>query len=491
MNSVNQSIFMKGSRLDGVDSERVSRIVPVVMCGGAGTRLWPVSRDTMPKQFVSLLGPESTFQNTIRLISNSHVFSKPIVITNVEYRFIVAEQLAAIGVEAQIILEPCRRDSSAAVAVATQFVLSQMGSRVVGVFAADHVVQDNELFMEACRQSAVIAAEGQIVTIGISPTRPETGFGYIRAGEEVTANAYRVSEFVEKPDAQRAAQYVADNYLWNSGNFIFDAATMRLELRTFEPTIWEAATTALACATSDLSCLLLDAEAFGKAKKVSIDYSVMERTDKAIVVAGGFRWSDVGGWTAVWEMSPKDESGNAIKGRGYVLDGANNLIAADGSLVAVIGLDDVAVIATRDAVLVTAKSRASQVKEMVGLISAKGDTEATAHQEIHRPWGKYLSIDHGARYQVKRITVKPGGVLSLQKHYHRAEHWVVVRGTAEVTRNEEIILVHENESIYLPIGCVHRMSNPGKIPLEIVEVQVGSYLGEDDIVRLQDAYRRV
>ncbi|MBS7542928.1 mannose-1-phosphate guanylyltransferase/mannose-6-phosphate isomerase [Ancylobacter oerskovii] len=461
------------------------------MCGGAGTRLWPVSRDTMPKQFIPLFGQESTFQATAKLVSDPSVFTKPIVVTNVEYRFIVAEQLGALGIDAQIILEPRRRDSSAAVAIATQFALSQIGPCVVGVFAADHVVRDEASFIETCRQGAALAAQGRIVTIGITPTRPETGFGYIRAGEEVAADAYRVSAFVEKPDAARAAQYVADGYLWNSGNFIFDAATMRAELRTFEPSLWEAAATALAQATMDLDCLLLDADSFGKAKKVSIDYAVMERTDKAAVVAGGFQWSDVGGWPAVWELSPKDESGNAVEGRGYILEGANNFVSADGSLVAVIGLDDIAVIATRDAVLVTAKSRAGQVKEMVGLISARGDAEATTHQEIHRPWGKYLSIDRGSRHQVKRITVKPGGTLSLQKHYHRAEHWVVVRGTAEVTRNEETILVHENESIYLPIGCVHRMSNPGKIPLEIIEVQVGSYLGEDDIVRLQDVYRRV
>ncbi|WP_255607581.1 mannose-1-phosphate guanylyltransferase/mannose-6-phosphate isomerase [Ancylobacter sp. Lp-2] len=491
MNSINQSVFAEGSRVEADRFGGSDKIVPVIMCGGAGTRLWPVSRDTMPKQFVPLLGAKSTFQGAMELVSDADAFSEAIVITNVEYRFIVAEQLAAIGVKAQIILEPCRRDSSAAVAVATQFVLSHIGPRVVGVFAADHVVQDGGAFLEACRHGAAVAAEGRIVTIGISPTRPETGFGYIRAGEEVGTKAYRVAEFVEKPDSERAAQYVAENYLWNSGNFIFDAATMRSELRTFEPTIWDVAITSLEKATSDLGCLLLDPQSFEKAKKVSIDYSVMERTHKAAVVAGGFGWSDVGGWPAVWEMSPKDESGNAITGRGYVLDGGRNFVAANEAVVAVIGLDDVAVIATRDAVLVTAKSRAGKVKEMVSLLAAKGDTEATTHQEVHRPWGKYLSIDRGVRHQVKRITVKPGGVLSLQKHHHRAEHWVVVRGTAEVTRNDEIVLVHENESIYLPIGCVHRMSNPGKIPLEIIEVQVGSYLGEDDIVRLQDAYRRV
>ena len=469
----------------------VSKIIPVVMCGGSGTRLWPVSRDTMPKQFISLLGQGSTFQRAMQLLSDQAVFAQPIVITNAAYRFTVLEQLQEIGLAAQIVLEPMRRDSAAAVAVATGLALARDEKAVVGVFAADHIVQDGQLFVETCRKAGAVAAQGRIVTIGIPPSHPATGYGYIRPGDEIVGGARQVAAFVEKPDAKRAAQYLLDGYLWNSGNFIFDAATMRAELEAFEPQVLEPVAEAVARAKPDLDFLLLDAAAFGQAKTISIDYAVMERTQKAAVVAGNFGWSDVGGWSAVWELSDKDANGNVVEGRGYVLDGSNNLVRSEDALVAVIGLDDVAVIATRDAVLVAPKAKADKVKEMVALIAANGESEAGAHREIHRPWGKYLSVDMGARYQVKRITVKPGGVLSLQKHYHRAEHWVVVRGTAEVTRNDATIVVHETESIYLPIGCVHRMANPGKIPLELIEVQVGSYLGEDDIVRIEDVYKRV
>ncbi len=468
-----------------------SKIIPVVMCGGSGTRLWPVSRDTMPKQFISLFGQDSTFQRVMRLVSNDKVFAPAIVITNVAYRFTVQEQIQACGATGQIVLEPMRRDSAAAVAAATELALARDPDAIVGVFAADHVVQDGDLFVETCRIAGLVAAQGQIVTIGIPPTSPATGYGYIQPGDELQDGARRIAAFVEKPDARRAAQYLLDGYLWNSGNFIFDAATMRAELETFEPDVMAPVAEAIARAEPDLDFLLLDSTAFGQAKTISIDYAVMERTRKAAVVAGNFGWSDVGGWSAVWELSEKDPDGNVIDGRGYVLNGANNLIRSEDAVVAVIGLDDIAVISTRDAVLVAPKAKADQVKEMVALITAHGESEAGAHREIQRPWGKYLSVDMGARYQVKRITVKPGGVLSLQKHYHRAEHWVVVRGTAEVTRNDETVIVHETESIYLPIGCLHRMANPGKIPLELIEVQVGSYLGEDDIVRIEDIYRRV
>lgn len=468
-----------------------SKIIPVIMCGGAGTRLWPVSRDSMPKQFIPLFGQDSTFQRAMKLLSNDKVFTPAIVITNVEYRFTVQEQLQACGLSAQIVLEPMRRDSAAAVAAATELALARDPDAVVGVFAADHVVQDGDLFVETCRQAGIIAEQGRIVTIGIPPTSPATGYGYIQPGEDVTAGARRIAAFVEKPDAKRAAQYLLDGYLWNSGNFIFDAATMRAELESFEPEVLAPVSDAIARAEPDLDFLLLDSAAFGQAKTISIDYAVMERTRKAAVIAGNFGWSDVGGWSAVWELSEKDTDGNVIEGRGYVLNGSSNLIRSEDALVAVIGLDDIAVISTRDAVLVAPKAKADKVKEMLALITAHGESEAGAHREIQRPWGKYLSVDMGARYQVKRITVKPGGILSLQKHFHRAEHWVVVRGTAEVTRNDETIIVHETESIYLPIGCLHRMANPGKIPLELIEVQVGSYLGEDDIVRIQDIYKRV
>lgn len=466
------------------------KIIPFVMCGGAGTRLWPVSRDSMPKQFIALLGRESTFQRTMRLLAQNAIFDKTIVITNAAYRFTVQDQLSAIGVEAEIVLEPMRRDSAPAIAAALELGLRRDPQAVIGVFAADHVVQDGGLFVETCTKAATIAAQGHLVTIGIPPTSPATGYGYIRPGEAIGVDARSVAAFVEKPDAQRAAHYVLDGYLWNSGNFIFDAAIMREELEKFEPDVIAPVIEAVAAAKTELDFLVLDAACFGRAKKISIDYAVMERTKRAAVVAGAFGWSDVGGWSAVWDLSPKDDAGNAVDGRGYVLYGQNNLIRGDESLVTIIGLNDIAVIATRDAVLVVAKNQSDKVKDMVGLLAASGEAEASEHREIYRPWGKYLSIDIGTRYKVKRITVKPGGVLSLQKHHHRAEHWVVVRGTAEVTRNHETMMVHENESIYLPIGCVHRLANPGRIPLELIEVQVGSYLGEDDIIRIEDVYQR-
>ena len=467
-----------------------AKIIPVVMCGGAGTRLWPVSRDSMPKQFIPLFGGDSTFQRTMRLLSDASVFAAPIVITNENYRFTAQDQLQAIGVSASIVLEPSRRDSAAAVAAATLLALAQSEDAVVGVFAADHVVQDGALFVRTCAEAARVAAAGRIVTIGVPPTHPATGYGYIRPGVELGGGARKVDAFVEKPDAARAAQYLLDGYLWNSGNFIFSARAMREEFEAYAPDVLGPVAESVARAGRDLGFLLLGSEAFSRARKTSIDYAVMERTDKSAVVPGGYGWSDVGGWGAVWDLSSKDDDGNAIVGRGYVLGARNNLIRADDQLVAVLGLDDIVVVSTRDAVLVAAKDQADKVRDVVSLIRARGESEAGEHREIQRPWGRYLSIDMGARYQVKRIPVKPGGVLSLQKHYHRAEHWVVVRGTAEVTRDHETIVVHENESVYLPIGCVHRMANPGKIPLELIEVQVGSYLGEDDIVRLEDVYSR-
>lgn len=469
-----------------------AKIIPVIMCGGAGTRLWPVSRDSMPKQFVSLFGEESTFQRTVKLLSDRTVFEQPIILTSAEYRFTVEDQLKAVGVECAIVLEPQRRDSAAAVAVAALLSLQRNPDAVVGVFAADHIVQDGAGFVSTCAAAGQVAAEGRIVTIGIRPTHPATGYGYIKPGAAVCEGspARIVEAFVEKPDAARAERYLLEGYLWNSGNFIFHGATMKAELEAFAADVIAPAAEAIAAARQDLAFTVLGEEAFGRARKVAIDYAVMEKTTRAAVVPGAFGWSDVGGWAAVWELSAKDDAGNAIVGNGLVLDGANNLIRSEDGVVGVVGLSDVAVISTRDATLVVPRSQADRVKTLVEKLKQQGEPAASAHREIYRPWGKYVSIDSGARHQVKRITVKPGGVLSLQKHFHRAEHWVVVRGTAEVTRDQDIIVVHENESIYLPIGCVHRLRNPGKIDLDIIEVQVGSYFGEDDIVRLEDVYRR-
>jgi mannose-1-phosphate guanylyltransferase/mannose-6-phosphate isomerase len=465
------------------------KIIPVVMCEGAGIALWPVSRNTMPKQFIPLFGRDSAFQRAAKLLSDATVFDRLIVVASTEHRFTVADQLQAIGVKAEIVVEPVCRGSASAVAIAAELGLARDDAALVGVFAADHVVQDGRLFVETCTRAATVAAQGGIVTIGIPPAYPATGYGYIRPGSEIAGGAHQVEAFVEASDAVQAARYLADGYLWNSGNLIFDAATMRAELEAFEADVMVSVGEAVAKGGRELGFLTLEPRAFAKAPKLSIT-AVMERTQKASVIAGQFGWSDVGCWSAVWELSEKGANGNVVEGRGYVVDGANNLLHSEDALLAVVGVDDIAVIATRDSILVVPKAMAGKVTDVVALLTANGEPEAASHREIHRPWGKYLSIDLDTRHQVKRITVKPGGVLSLQKHHHRAEHWVVVRGTAEVTRDDEIIIVHENESIYLPIGCVHRMANPGKIPLDIIEVQVGSYLGEDDIIRIEDIYKR-
>jgi mannose-1-phosphate guanylyltransferase/mannose-6-phosphate isomerase len=469
-----------------------AQIVPVIMCGGAGTRLWPVSRESMPKQFVPLVGPGSTFQQVLARISDPDVFARPIVITSADFRFVVAEQLRERGVEADIVLEPMRRDSGPAVAVAAVLAAERDREALVLVLAADHVIRKPDEFREACRRAAAAAAEGRIVTFGIEPTHPATNYGYIRPGERLNGASVRAVEaFVEKPDAATAAGYVADRYLWNSGNFLFHAATMLSEIKRFEPAMAEAATAAVAGLTRDLDFLRLAAEPFARAPKKSIDYAVMERTRLAAVVPADLGWSDVGSWSTVWDVLDHDQAGNATDGLVVMLDSRNSLVRSEDSiLTTVVGLDDVIVVATADAVLVSARAKAEQVKTLVEQLKANNHRAAIEHRRIYRPWGYYQDVDIAPRYRVKRIVVKPGSKLSLQKHFHRSEHWVVVKGTAEVTLGNDVHSVHENESIYIPIGNVHRLANPGKIPLELIEVQVGSYLGEDDIVRLDDAYGR-
>jgi mannose-1-phosphate guanylyltransferase / mannose-6-phosphate isomerase len=469
-----------------------AQIIPVVMCGGAGTRLWPVSRESMPKQFVPLIGQGSTFQQVLARISDPALFARPIVITNADFRFVVAEQLRERGVEADIVLEPLRRDSGPAVAVSAVLAAERDREALVLVLAADHVVRKPDAFREACRRAAVAAAEGRIVTFGIEPTYPATNYGYIRPGEKLNGASVRAVEaFVEKPDAATAAGYVADRYLWNSGNFLFHAATMLGEIERFEPAMAEAATAAVRGLTRDLDFLRLAAEPFARAPKKSIDYAIMERTQLAAVVPADLGWSDVGSWSAVWDVLDHDGAGNATDGPVVMLDSRNSLVRSEDSvLTTVVGLDDVIVVSTADAVLVSARAKAEQVKALVEQLKAHNHRAAVEHRRIYRPWGYYQDVDIAPRYRVKRIVVQPGSKLSLQKHFHRSEHWVVVKGTAEVTIGSDVRSVHENESIYIPIGSVHRLANPGKIPLELIEVQVGSYLGEDDIVRLDDVYGR-
>ncbi len=468
------------------------RLIPVVMCGGAGTRLWPVSRESMPKQFVPLIDERSTFQQVLGRIADVALFDRPIIITNSDFRFIVAEQLRECDIEADIVLEPMRRDSAMAVAVAAALAHERDPEASVLVLAADHVVRDVEAFKSACREAATAAAEGLIVTFGINPTFPATHYGYIRAGARVNGGAaLAVEAFVEKPDAETASGYVAESYLWNSGNFAFRADIMLDEIERFEPDIAAAAKQAVEGMARDLDFLRLPAEPFGRAPKKSIDYAVMERTERAAVVPVDLGWSDVGSWSAVWDVMSHDADGNASTGSVVFYESRNSLVRSDDAiLTAVVGLEDIIVVTTPDAVLVTCRDKAEQVKGLVEQLKAQNRREADQHLRIYRPWGYYQGIDLGSRYQVKRIVVKPNAKLSLQKHFHRAEHWVVVRGTAEIAVGTDIRTVHENESAYIPIGSVHRLANPGKIPLELIEVQVGSYLGEDDIVRLGDEYGR-
>jgi mannose-1-phosphate guanylyltransferase/mannose-6-phosphate isomerase len=470
----------------------MAKIVPVVMCGGSGTRVWPESRESRPKQFISLIGEKSTFQMIVGVLADREIFAEPIIVTNVDYRFLAAEQLEEIGAAATIVLEPTRRDSGPAVAVAAALAAQSDPQAIVAVLAADHVFRDSALFARLCGDAGLAAAAGSIVTFGIMPDHPATGYGYIRAGDPIDAagKVRRVAAFIEKPDAAKAQRFVDEGYLWNSGNFIFRADVMLGELQRFEPDMANAAASAVEKARNDLGFLLLDAESFAKAPKKSIDYAVMERTDKAAVIAADVGWSDVGLWSTVWRLSERDADGNSLRGKAVALDSRNVLIRADEQLTTVVGLDNIIVVTTPDAVLVVDAGHADKIKQLVDRLKAEKRPEATEHKRAYRPWGYYQGVDQGARYQVKRIVVKPGGRLSLQKHFHRAEHWIVVRGTAEVTRDGEVHHVHENESIYLPIGCEHRMANPGKINLELIEVQTGSYLGEDDIVRIEDVYNR-
>jgi mannose-1-phosphate guanylyltransferase/mannose-6-phosphate isomerase len=468
----------------------MTKIVPVLLAGGSGTRLWPVSRDALPKQFLPLVGERSTYQDTLLRVADAELFAPPIVVTGGDFRFFARRQAETLGIEATIVIEPMRRDSGPAVAAAAALAKSRDPAAVVLALAADHVILDVEDFRATCLAGLKAAEAGRIVTFGITPSAPKTSYGYIRRGKPAGDDVYAVEAFVEKPNAETAARYVAEGYLWNSGNFLFRASVLLQELARYEPAMATAAEAAVLGASTDLGFLRLEPAAFAGAPQKSIDYAVMEKTDRAAVVAGRFRWSDIGSWDAIFDIAERDKSGNAVHGPVMTADAKNCVIHSDGRLTTVLGANDLVVVSTPDAVLVMPRERAQEVRELVAKLKNAQRPEATDHRRGHRPWGYYDSIDKGERFQVKRIVVHPGGTLSLQKHHHRAEHWIVVRGTAEVTIGTEVKSVHENESIYIPIGAVHRLANQGKIPLELIEVQTGSYLGEDDIVRIDDVYKR-
>ncbi len=467
-------------------------IIPIIMAGGSGTRLWPVSRETMPKQFINLMDTgRSTFQDTLVRVAGPR-FAAPVVVTGNDFRFVVAEQMKACGAQGTIVLEPSRQDSAAAVAVGALMAVERDPEAVCLVLAADHVIAETDHFVNDCLRAASLASrDARIMTLGIQPDHASTAYGYIECGASLgEERSFVLERFVEKPDQACAEAYLEAGLLWNSGNFLFRAAAMIEELEANAPEVLDAARQALAASVRDLDFLRLDANAFAKAPKISIDYAVMEKTRRAGVVRATFAWSDVGSWDSIHAIKTPDADGNVLEGPVSVLDTRGSLVRSEGPLTAVFGLSDVVVVALADAVLVTSKQEAPRVKDLVKKLQDEGRSETTHHLRIHRPWGWYQRIDIGGRFQVKHICVHPGGTLSLQRHHHRAEHWVVVHGTAEVTIDGVVKHYHENEAAYLPIGCTHRLHNPGKIDLKIIEVQVGSYTGEDDIVRIEDIYAR-
>ena len=467
--------------------------LPVIMAGGSGTRLWPLSRQLNPKQFLPLVDADLTMlQATIKRLDGLE-HGLPRLICNEHHRFLAAEQLRQLGLEdANIILEPVGRNTAPAITLAALQALGEQADPIMLVLAADHLIQDVEAFQKSISTALLLAESGKLVTFAITPTSPETGYGYLQLGAPVGAGGFQVSRFVEKPDLSTAKSYLAQgDYFWNSGMFMFRASRFIQELEKFHPEIVSVCRDALAGGQQDMHFTRVDSAIFATSPDVSIDYAVMEKTSDAVMVPLNAGWSDIGSWSALWEAGEKNAQGNLFKGDVLSEKTTGSYVHATHRLVSTVGVQDLIIVETKDAVLVAHKDQVQEVKKIVDQLKAGGRQEQVNHREVYRPWGFYDSIDSGERYQVKRITVKPGEKLSVQMHHHRAEHWVVVSGTARVTNGEKTYLVTENQSTFIPIGQVHALENPGMIPLELIEVQSGSYLGEDDIVRFEDIYGRV
>ena len=473
-------------------------IIPVVLCGGSGTRLWPLSRSNVPKQFLPLVDEYSMFQNTLRRLNGIEV-SRPIVLCNQEHRFMAAEQLRELDIAPlAIMLEPEGRNTAPAIAVAAQQALKVDSNPLLLVLPADHHVEDIPVFGQVVLRGRQLAEQGSLVTFGIVPQHPETGYGYIKKGpvipvsqEEGLPEAFQIDRFVEKPDLDTAREYLrTGQYCWNSGVFLFQAERYQQELKRYAPEIDTACQEAFDRAEVDLDFLRLDPKAFGSCPDLSVDYALMEKTEQGVMVSMDAGWSDLGSWDALWKVKAKDTAGNVSMGDVLTHDVQGSFLQANSRLLAVVGVREHIVVETADAIMVAPKHRVQDVKQLVSSLKRSKRPEASTHKKVYRPWGTYETMDLEERFQVKRITVKPGAKLSLQKHHHRAEHWVVVKGTAKITNGDTEILLSEDQSTYIPLGTDHRLENPGKIPLELVEVQTGSYLGEDDIVRMEDVYGR-